>query len=309
MTYCARYRFTLLTPLEVEKGKPVDVAIPGLPSVTFEMGEEAYPVGHWAIARIGGFATEEEARRVGQRLGDILLVVGAVTKLGIDVGFSRPSTVRFGEAVRAAVRKETGEELHGETHGLMVYEEGAVAFMNFQARGSVQIPAGAFEERLGNWAEPSSGLTERQRNCAALINDSLFVPQSEGQFILRISAVEALCEQTVLDPRYLSAIEQLEQQLASQTLDEEIRKTLQVAVPDADREQVIVGLSHIGCVIAQLSGPCAHQFEHCLPRETPRILWMHPVRDEGQCVHPLAALQRDWDHALNVDCGRLLPLA
>ena len=25
-------------------------------------------------------------------------------------------------------------------------------------------------------------LTERQRNCAALLNDSLFVPQTEGQF-------------------------------------------------------------------------------------------------------------------------------
>ncbi len=231
MTYCSRYRFTLLTPLHVDKGKPVDVAIPGLPAVTFEMGEEAYPVGQWAIARIGGFATEEEARKVGQRLGDILLVVGAVTRLGIDVGFSRLSMIRFGEAARAAVRKETGEELRGETHGLMVYEEGAVAFVHFQARGSVLISADDFEKRLGNWAEPSSGLTERQRNCAALINDSLFVPQTEGQFILRISAVEALCEQTVRDARYLSAIEQLEQQLASQTLDEEIRETLQGPFP------------------------------------------------------------------------------
>ena len=91
-------------------------------------------------------------------------------------------------------------------------------------RGHMLIPADEFEKRLGNWAEPSSGLTERQRNCSALINDLLFVPQTEGQFVLRISAVEALCEQAVRDARYLSAIEQLEQQLASQTLDEEIRK-------------------------------------------------------------------------------------
>lgn len=238
MTYCSRYRFMLLTPLQVDKGKPVHVAIPGIPSVTFEMGEEAHPVGHWATARIGGFATEEEARRVGQRLGDILLVVGAITKLGIDVGFSRPSTVGFGEALRAAVRKETGKELSGETHGLMVYEKGAVAFMNFQARGSVLVSADEFEKRLGNWAERSSGLTERRRNCAALINDSLFVPQTEGQFILRISAVEALCEQTVRDARYLSAIEQLEQQLASQTLDEEIRETLQRTLDYAKRQSL-----------------------------------------------------------------------
>ncbi len=201
------------------------------------MGEEAHPVGHWAIAKIGGFATEEEARRVGQRLGDILLVVGAVTKVGIDVGFSQ-STIRFREAARAAARKETGQELQGETHGLMVYEEGAVAFVHFQARGHMPIPADDFEKRLGNWAEPLSGLTERQSNCAALINDSSFVPRTEGQFILRISAVEALWEQTVLDARYLSAIEHLEQQLTSQTMDEEIGKTLQRTLDNAKRESL-----------------------------------------------------------------------
>jgi hypothetical protein len=125
----------------------------------------------------------------------MLLVVGAVTKLGVNVGSSRPSKIRFSEATRAAVRKETGEDLRGETHGLTVYdEEHPVGFMGFQFVGSVKIPADDFEKRLCDWAEPSSGLTERQRNCAALINDSLFVPQTEGQFILRISAVEALRE-------------------------------------------------------------------------------------------------------------------
>ena len=64
------------------------------------------------------------------------------------------------------------------------------------------------------------------------------MPRTEGQFILRISAVEALCEQTVLDARYLSAIEHLEQQLTSQTLDEEIRKTLQRTLDNAKRESL-----------------------------------------------------------------------
>jgi hypothetical protein len=239
MTYCCRYRFILLTPLTIDKGKPVGLAIRGFPSVTFEMGEEAHPAGQWAIAKIGGFATEKEAHRVGKRLGDILLVSGAVTRLGIDVGFSRPSTIQFGEAARAAVRKETGEELQGETHGLVVYdEEHPVGFIGVQARGSVLISADDFEKRLGDWAEPSSGLTERQRVSAALINDSLFVPQTEARFILRISAVEALCDQTVRDARYQTAIEHLAQQLASQTLDEEIRETLKRTLDNAKRESL-----------------------------------------------------------------------
>ena len=91
---------------------------------------------------------------------------------------------------------------------------------------SVPISPADFEQRLRDWAEPSSGLTERQRISAALINDLFFVPQTEGQFILRISAVQALCDQGERDARYQTAIEQLEHQLAGQTLDEDVRKTL-----------------------------------------------------------------------------------
>jgi hypothetical protein len=239
MTYRCRCRFILLSPLAVDNGQPVDVVIPGFPSVTFEMVGEAPPIGHWAIAQIGGFATEEEASGAGRRLEDMLLVVGAVTGLGVNVGLSRPSKAQWSDAARARVREQFGEDLQWETHGLTVYDEGyPVSFTAAQFVLNVKIPADDFEKRLRDWAEPSSGLTERQRTCAALINDSLFVPQTEGRFILRISAVEALCEQAVRDPRYQTAIQQLEQQLAGQTLDKDVRKTLEDTLDRAKHESV-----------------------------------------------------------------------
>jgi hypothetical protein len=237
MTYCARYRFKLISPLQIETGTPLGVRLPGLPPVTVEMGDEAYPVGHWAIATIGGFATEKEARTAGQRLGDTLLVAGAVTRLGVDVGFSR-STLQFSAAVHAAVKDQGGKELRAETHGLMVYQEGSVAIVGMQARGSALISLPAFEERLAIWIDAASALTERQRNCAALLNDSFFVTQTEGRFILLISAVEALCDQTVRDARYQYAIEHLKQQLEVQTSDDEIRETLRRTLSNAKRQSL-----------------------------------------------------------------------
>jgi len=237
MTFCARYRFKLLSPLQIEKGTPLDVTIPGLPEVTFEMGDEAHPMGHWVTARMDGFETEDEARKAGQQLGDTLLVVGAVTKLGIDVGFSR-STLHFSKEIHAAVREKTGRELRTETHGLMVYEKDKVTIMGLQARGSALICSQEFEKRLAHWIKPSSALTERQRNCALLINDSFFVPQTEGSFILRISAAEALCDQTVRDARYQAALEGLKQHLDGQTLDDEIRETLQGTLANAKQQSL-----------------------------------------------------------------------
>lgn len=237
MTYCARYRFKLLSPLQLEKGRQLELAIPGLAMVTFEMGEEAYPVGHWVTAKIDGFANEDQARKAGQQLGDTLLVVGAVTKLGVDLGFSR-STLQFSAEIHKAVRERTGKELRTETHGLMVYERNTVGIIGMQARGSVSISTTAFEERLSNWIRTSSPLSERQRNCAALLNDSFFVAQTEGQFILRISAVEALCDRAVRDTAYQAAIEELERNLATQSLDQDIRQTLQRTLANAKRQSL-----------------------------------------------------------------------
>jgi hypothetical protein len=201
------------------------------------MGEEAYPVGHWVTAKIEGFDTEYEARKAGLQLGDTLLIVGAVTKLGIDIGFSR-STLQFSKEIHQAVREKTGRELRTEIHGLMVYEKDTVGIVGMQAQGSVLIGTKAFEERLCDWIKPSTALTERQRNCAALINDSFFVTQTEGQFILRVSAVEALCDQTVRHAVYQAAITELEQHLAAQALDDEVRETLQRTLANAKRQSL-----------------------------------------------------------------------
>ncbi len=237
MTYCARYRFKLLSPLQIDKGTPLNVTLPGLAVVTFEMGEQAHPVGHWVTAKIDGLATEAEARKAGQMLGDALLVVGAVAKFGIDIGFSR-STLQFAEVVHAAFREKTGKKLLSEMHGLMTYKKDAVTIIGMQAQGSVLIAPRAFEDRFFEWIKQSSVLTERQRNCAALINDSFFITQTEGQFILRISAVEALCDQAVRDTRYHEAIEGLERHLAGQTLDNDIRETLNRTLSNAKRQSL-----------------------------------------------------------------------
>lgn len=57
-----------------------------------------------------GFATEEDAKSAGESLGEALTIVGALERLGIDVGLSQP-TLQFSEAVRDAVLKQAGKEL------------------------------------------------------------------------------------------------------------------------------------------------------------------------------------------------------
>ncbi|MGO4339699.1 hypothetical protein AB4037_32905 [Labrys sp. KB_33_2] len=235
MTYRARYRFKILSALQVPDGESLTFAIPGLPPATLEMGEDAFPFGKWAILKMSGFTTEDEARRAGQQLGDTLLIVGAVTKLGIDIGFSL-STLRFSAEIHGAAKSKTGKDLRAETHGLMIYEEDTVSIVGMTAQGSVLLTADALEERLTAWVGTTGTLTERQRNCAALLNDSFFVPQTEGQFVLRVSAVEALCDQSDVGTDYQAAISKIEAFVAGEELAADRRAHWAVGVMTRQNE-------------------------------------------------------------------------
>jgi hypothetical protein len=193
MSYCFRYRVKMISPLKVDGTDAITFDLPDLAPVTVIANDAAHPIGNWVIFKAGGFQTEEAARRAGEQFGDILLIAGAVTRLGIDLGFSR-STLQFSNAVHEAVQQESGRELRAETHGLMTYQEDTVAIIGLDARGSALISGNEFQNRIANWQFVAGRLTERQRNCASLLNDSFFVLNTESQFILRISAVEALCE-------------------------------------------------------------------------------------------------------------------
>ncbi|MDD1450842.1 hypothetical protein NHF48_007480 [Sphingomonas sp. H160509] len=215
----------MLSPLTVDVSGDIAISIPGLPVANLEIGANAYPFGQWAILKMSDFATEKEARVAGERLGDILLVAGAVTMTGIDIGFSQ-TTLQFSQDIHDAVKAVDGKILRAETHGLIVYKENTVKIVGIDARGSALIASDALERRLEMSASLVTGMTDRQRNCAALLNDSFFVPQTEGQFVLRVSAVEALCDQNDVGSEYQSAISKIEAFVEKQDFPSDVKTTI-----------------------------------------------------------------------------------
>lgn len=226
MPYCARFRFKLLPQLQLDASTTAVLNVPGFPSAELKIANDASLHGHWAIITIRGFKTKHEAVVAGQKLGDTLSLMGALTRIGIDTGFSR-STLQFSREVHAALEATTGETLRSETHGLMVFEENATRIVGMSATGSLLLNPAVFEEHLVKYAGSVGSLTERQKNCAALLNDSFFVVHAESQFILRVSAVEALCDQTDVGVEYQSAISDIETFVAGQAYPSDLRKTLE----------------------------------------------------------------------------------
>jgi hypothetical protein len=237
MSYCFRYRVRMLTPIEGDRGDAVTLVLPELPSLTATVDADAYPAGRWVIFKACGFETDEAARLAGEQFGETLLVAGALTKLGIDLGFSR-STLQFSEAFHQAAQQVSGRELRSEVHGLMTFEENTIQFIGLDARASSTLSRNTFEDHLRNWKFVGGWLTERQRNCASLLNDSFFVSNTEGQFVLRISAVEALCDQTDVGSAYKEAIQRIEDQVVLLPMDDDTREAVRRMLANARRESV-----------------------------------------------------------------------
>lgn len=186
--------------------------------------------GERFIFEAHNFPTEDEAWGAGVRFSDALLISGALGYLGIDLGKSK-ATQSFHQMIHDGVRKDTGRELRAEHFGLMVFQKDTVLIAGFNAEGHTLTSAQSVAATLSKWTDVRSALTARQRVCASLLNDSFYVGHADAQFILRISAVEALCDQRDVGEEYSQTIDALIAHLESMGADvtsrESARRVLQ----------------------------------------------------------------------------------
>lgn len=236
--FAFRIKIKMATWLQLEEGEKAKLTVAGFPAIEATVTKEARPLGKWVVLKCGGYLNAAEAKSAGIKFQNILSVNGAVNKLGIDVGHSK-STLQFSDQIHRAVRNQTGRELISEIHGLSVFEEDAVTFILFEGHASGQIAVESFSELLLGAAEIVKSPNERQLTCAALINDSFFAASNEAQFILRVSAVEALCEQNNLDVEYTAAVDQLVEHISNLNVTVSCRTHLEDRIGNLKRNGVL----------------------------------------------------------------------
>lgn len=236
MGFCFRYRIKALTPPDLAGSPETVIHLAGHPPITITTAD-AHPFGTWVIFRAWGYETHEAAINAGRAFGDALLLTGALRKHGFDLGLDR-STLQFSRDVHRAVQRAAGRELRTEVHGLMVYRKDTVQIFGLDAHGSSRVSTEALKESLQKWQACSDKLTDRQRTCAALINDSFFVMNTDGQFVLRISAVEALCEQGNVEEEHEAALRKLKAFADTTDMGDSVRTAINNMLSSARRQSV-----------------------------------------------------------------------
>ncbi len=306
MNWVFRLHVRLKTPID-PKGLPATVTLPGFPPIevshqksapttceleqgrTCPQSPQPRPDGERFTFICRGYPSEAAAKLDGRRFSDALLAMGAVSSLGVDVGFSKP-TGGFGQEIIENHKKDTGKDLLWERFGLMFYRNDTITIMGADAQLFITVSLPDILDRLSKWIKPSENLTIRQRTCAALLNDSQYVAQDEARFILCVSAVEALCGRAPLPLGHLSAIEALSDHLPNVTVDPEIREHVASILQNA-RQQAI-RQAYLAKFRERLGEEAAKEFDKLYKR---RSAFIHDgqgrgsLREAGTSARELAA--------------------
>ena len=118
-----------------------------------------------------GYSGFGEARASGARLQDGLLIAAAKQKVGVEI-YPR-----------------------GAVEAIQVYAEGRCELRDPGLLLPMILSDRELKEMMAAAEASATSLTANQRVAAELLNDSFFKMTSEARFVLRVSAVEALCPQ------------------------------------------------------------------------------------------------------------------
>jgi hypothetical protein len=208
--FTARLRFRVSKRLEIPEYEQ-DVEF-GPYKATLLAQDKGQPIreSDWLILRVKALGTEEEARKVGEKLKVAVALSSARARLGVDIGNDKP-TGSVANFVVEAIRDDFHVETRPNVHGLDVYSDASpVLVLNINANALVLTKPESFLSGTWRFFNEEWPITPRLREAVILLNAALINPEPLAQVVLAVSAVEMMGQ----DEEWSPAQKQLLRQLA-----------------------------------------------------------------------------------------------
>jgi hypothetical protein len=150
-----------------------------------------------------------------------------------NFGEAQASGTRFQEGLLiAAANQKVGVEFYLRGADINVYPGGRLELRDPGLPLLTILSDHEFKEMVGAAVESVTSLTANQRVAAELLNDSFFKMSPEASFLLRVSAVEALCPQAAQTGTF-------------QTLVDSVRASIPKDTGSPDRDQIEQSLNRL----------------------------------------------------------------
>ncbi len=191
--------------------------------------------GQRLVIKASGYKSERSAWHDALRLKDALMLGGA-SSFGVNMG-TESIGAQLASTLIAKLQEDFGITVRNNVHGIDVYAENNVAHLVISAVGFVDTNLEDFVGAINrNGDVPlSSG---HVRTGVELINDSLFPMPDEARFLLRISAIEALCEQSKRSKSVVELLNQLMEASKDLSSDQDALKEVRDVLMRARRQSV-----------------------------------------------------------------------
>jgi hypothetical protein len=161
----------------------------------------------WLVVKSCGYADQGEAEASGALLRDGLLIVAAKQKVGVEF------------------------YLRGAANPIYAYS-GQMEITDPGLPLPTILTNDELKEMMGAAVESAASLTANQRVAAELLNGSFFEMPPEASFLLRVSAVEALCPQA-------------DQTKAFRAIVDGVLTSIPTDAPPSDRDQIEQALKRL----------------------------------------------------------------
>lgn len=162
----------------------------------------------WLAVNSCGYTDFGEAEASGERLQEVLLIAAAKRKVGVEF------------------------YLRGAVKAINVYPGGLFELRDPGLPLPTILSDQELNEMVGAAVASETSLTANQRVAAELLNNSFFKMSPEASFLLRVSAVEALCPQADQTEDFRRVLDSL-------------RASIPKSAPSPDRDQIEQALSRL----------------------------------------------------------------
>jgi hypothetical protein len=169
--YCFDVRFRTPRPVVADNFDEVFNPAPFKRPLRFYRPDGMNRHDGWLAVESCGYADFAEAKSSGALLQEGLLIAAAKEKVGVEF------------------------YLRGAAKAIQVYPGGQFELRDPGLPLPTILSDHELKEMVGAAVESATSLTANQRVAAELLNDSFFKMSPEASFLLRVSAVEALCPQ------------------------------------------------------------------------------------------------------------------
>jgi len=204
--YCFEVRFRTPRPIAADKLEEVFNAAPFKWPLRFYRPDGMNRHDGWLAVQSCGYADFGEAEASGAQLQEGLLIVAAKQKVGIEFYLR-------------------GAAIH-------VYPGGRFELIDPGLPLPTLLSDQELKEMIGAAVDSAMSLTANQRVAAELLNDSFFKMSPEASFLLRVSAIEALCPQA-------------DQTDAFKNIVDGVLTSLPRDAPSSDRDQIEQALKRL----------------------------------------------------------------